>query len=70
MLSLRHVTLQQGGIYHSSRRREGWERLDRDAERGLVNGIVETQVGQVVFGSQSEGILEWQYPKLLAVIKT
>jgi len=57
------VTLQHGGIYHSSVGREGWERLDGDAERGRMNGIVETQAGKVVFGSQSEGILEWRNAK-------
>jgi photosystem II stability/assembly factor-like uncharacterized protein len=54
------VTLQQGGIYFSSDGRGGWERLDRDAERSRMNGVVETQRGEVVFGSQSEGILKWR----------
>jgi len=63
------VALQQGGIYYSSGGREGWQRLDRDAELSRINGVVETQPGQVVFGSQSEGILGSQYPKPLAVIK-
>jgi photosystem II stability/assembly factor-like uncharacterized protein len=63
------VTMQQGGIYYSSDGRRDWERLDRDAELSRVNGVVETQAGPVVFGSQSEGILEWQYPQPMAVIK-
>ena len=57
------VMLQQGGIYLSSGGREGWQRLDRDAELSRIDGVVETQAGQVVFGSQSEGILAWQYPQ-------
>jgi hypothetical protein len=63
------VTLQQGGVYLSSGGREGWERLDRDAELSRINGVVETQAGQVVFGSQSEGILARQYPQPMAIIK-
>ena len=63
------VTLQQGGIYYSCGRHDGWQRLDRDAERGRIGGVLETQAGQVVFGSQSEGILAWQYPVPLAAIK-
>jgi hypothetical protein len=51
------VTLQQGGIFYSSGGRGSWERSDRDAERGRINSVVETQSGQVVFGSESEGIL-------------
>ena len=54
------VTLQQGGIYYSSEGRSGWERLDRDAERGRMNGVVETQAGELLFGSESEGILQWR----------
>lgn len=63
------VTLQQGGVYFSSDGHGGWERKDRDAERGRINGVAETQAGQLVFGSESEGILGWQYPKPLTVIK-
>jgi photosystem II stability/assembly factor-like uncharacterized protein len=63
------LTLQQGGIYHSSGGREGWQRLDRDSELSRINGVVETQSGNLVFGSQSEGILAWQYPQPKAVIK-
>ena len=54
------VTLQQGGIYSSSEGRSGWERLDRDAERSRMNGVVETQAGELLFGSESEGILQWR----------
>ena len=54
------VTLEQGGIYYSSVGSRSWERVDSDAERGRINGLAETQTGTVVFGSQSEGILEWR----------
>jgi len=57
------VTLQQGGIFYSSGGRDRWERLDRDAERSRINGVVQSQTGTVLFGSQSEGILEWQPAK-------
>ena len=57
------VTLQQGGIFYSPGGRDRWERLDRDAERSRINGAVQSQPGTVIFGSQSEGILEWRAAK-------
>jgi hypothetical protein len=57
------VTLKQGGIYYSPDGRGSWERIDRDAERSRISGLVETQTGQVVFSSQSEGILRWNGAK-------
>jgi photosystem II stability/assembly factor-like uncharacterized protein len=57
------ITLEQGGIYYSPDGRGSWGRIDRDAERSHISGLVETQTGQVVFSSQSEGILRWNGAK-------
>jgi photosystem II stability/assembly factor-like uncharacterized protein len=54
------LALEQGGMYYSPDGRTGWERIDRDTERGRISGMVETQTGAVVSGSESEGILEWR----------
>jgi len=51
------VTLEQGGVYISSDGTGNWTRLDRDAERGQMNGFVEIRPGELLFGSQSEGLL-------------
>ncbi len=53
------VSLQEGGVYASPDGLGNWSRLDRDAERGRMNGLVETQPGLLLFGSQSEGLLRW-----------
>ena len=53
------VTLKQGGIYYSPDGRGSWQRIDRDAERSRINGLMETEPGRVLFGSQSEGVLQW-----------
>ncbi|HKM66919.1 MAG TPA: hypothetical protein VJX70_07120 [Candidatus Acidoferrum sp.] len=57
------VALPEGGMYASEDGMGNWNRVDEDAERGRVTGVVETQPGQFVFGSQSEGVLLWQTPK-------
>jgi photosystem II stability/assembly factor-like uncharacterized protein len=57
------VTLEQGGIYYSPDGRGGWERIDRDAERSRITGLAETEPGQLLFGSESEGILQWRLAK-------
>ncbi len=54
------VALTEGGSYASPDGVGNWERIDADSERGRVTGMVETQPGQIVFGSQSEGVLSWQ----------
>lgn len=53
------VTLAQGGVYASPDGMGNWMRLDQDVERGRMNGLVETLPGQLLFGSQSEGLLRW-----------
>lgn len=53
------VTLEQGGVFASQDGLEKWKRADQDAERSRISGIVETQPGQFLFGSQSEGVLLW-----------
>jgi hypothetical protein len=51
------ATLAEGGVYTSPDGTGGWTRLDEDAEHSRMNGVVETQPGAFVFGSQSEGAL-------------
>jgi len=54
------VTLSRGGVYASPDGLRSWERIDEDAERSRISGLFETQPGQILFGSQSEGILLWR----------
>jgi photosystem II stability/assembly factor-like uncharacterized protein len=56
------VTLSQGGMYASPDGHGNWTRIDDDAERSRISGLVETQPGQILLGSQSEGILLWRRP--------
>jgi photosystem II stability/assembly factor-like uncharacterized protein len=51
------ATLREGGMYVSRNDGRTWERMDQDAERGRSTGLVETQPGVLVIGSQSEGVL-------------
>jgi len=51
------ATLRDGGMYVSRDAGKTWERVEQDAERGRFTGIVETQPGVLVSGSQSEGVL-------------
>ena len=51
------ATLAEGGVYSSPDGTGDWTRLDQDAERSRMNGVVETRPGAWVFGSQSEGAL-------------
>ncbi len=53
------VTLVQGGIYVSRDGGVSWVRIDKDAQHGRITGVVETQPGRIVLGSQSEGVLQW-----------
>jgi photosystem II stability/assembly factor-like uncharacterized protein len=58
------VTLEQGGVYLSPDGTGSWTRLDQDAERSRMSGMVQTNARQLVFGSQSEGVLKWESPAL------
>lgn len=53
------VTLGQGGIYRSVSGLANWKRLDQDAERSRLTGFAEVGPGEVLVGSQSEGVLLW-----------
>ena len=53
------ASLHDGGVYVSRDGGKSWDRIDQDAERGRTTGIVETQPGVLLVGSQSEGILRW-----------
>jgi photosystem II stability/assembly factor-like uncharacterized protein len=57
------VTLAQGGVYRSASRFADWQRQDRDAERSRMAGMVEVGPGEVLLGSQSEGVLYWHNPE-------
>ena len=54
------VTLAAGEMYVSPDGLGNWKRIDEGTERGRVSGLVETLPGQIVFGSQSEGVLLWR----------
>ena len=56
------ATLRQGGIYLSRDDGATWTRLDADAEKGRVTGLVATGPGVIVIGSQSEGVLQLELP--------
>lgn len=56
------ATLRQGGIYLSRDEAATWTRLDGDAEKSSVTGLVATDPGIVVVGSQSEGVLQLELP--------
>ncbi len=53
------ATLREGGMYVSTDDGNSWLRVDREAERSRFVGLVETDPGTVVIGSQSEGVLIW-----------
>jgi photosystem II stability/assembly factor-like uncharacterized protein len=56
------AVIEQAGVYVSADAIGNWSRLDQDAERGRINGLVETGPHQLLFGSQSEGLLQWDGP--------
>lgn len=58
------ATLRDGGMYVSHDEGTSWHREDRDAELSRYVGLVETGPGTVTIGSQSEGILIWNYTHL------
>ena len=53
------ASLREGGMYTSTDGGISWVRVDHDAERSRFVGLVETDPGIVVIGSQSEGVLIW-----------
>jgi photosystem II stability/assembly factor-like uncharacterized protein len=52
------VSERDGGLYISRNEGKTWTRADQDAERGRFTGLVATQDGGVLVGSQSEGLLK------------
>ncbi len=54
------ATLREGGMYVSYDNGKAWRRADRDTERSRFVGLVETEPGSLVIGSQTEGLLVWQ----------
>ncbi len=57
------VTLGQGGLYRSADGQGSWTRLDRDAERSHLMGLAGVGRGEILVGSQSEGVLYWHGPE-------
>lgn len=53
------VSRQEGGLYISEDRGKSWQRVDQDAERGRITGIVALPSGGWLIGSQSEGLLKY-----------
>ena len=51
------ASLGQGGVYFSRDEGMNWNRVDEDAERGRTTGLVHIGQGNVIVGSQSEGVL-------------
>ncbi|MGB2635180.1 MAG: hypothetical protein WAM58_14720 [Candidatus Acidiferrum sp.] len=49
-----------GGLYVSQDAGNSWQRVDRDAERGKFTGLVAMPGGELLAGSQSEGLLQLQ----------
>jgi photosystem II stability/assembly factor-like uncharacterized protein len=54
------ATLREGGVYFSHDAAKTWTRLDSDAQRGRTAGLVAIEHGNVLVGSQSEGILRFE----------
>jgi hypothetical protein len=51
------ASLRQGGIYLSQDEGLNWMRVDSDAERGRITGLVQIGQGFVIVESQREEVL-------------
>jgi photosystem II stability/assembly factor-like uncharacterized protein len=51
------IPMKAGGIYVTRDQGKNWERLDSDAQAGLINGIAADGQGGYFTGSKNEGIL-------------
>ena len=51
------VSERDGGLYISRDSGASWKRVDGDAERSYVTGLVGLREGTILVGSQSEGLL-------------
>lgn len=52
------VSERDGGLYVSQNNGVSWNRVDQDAERSSITGLVRTPNAAVLAGSQSEGLLQ------------
>jgi photosystem II stability/assembly factor-like uncharacterized protein len=57
------VSEQDGGLYLSRDDGSSWERIDQDGERGRCAGLVRTETGALLVGSQREGLLRLEPEK-------
>jgi len=57
------VSERTGGLYLSSDQGASWARMDQDAERGRLAGMVSLDPGDVLVGSQQEGLLRLRLPR-------
>jgi len=55
------VTERDGGVYVSADKGVSWTRIDQDGQRGTFTGLAVVD-GAVLAGSQSEGLLRWNWP--------
>ena len=53
------VSERTGGLYLSLNQGASWNRVDQDAERGRFAGLVNLGNGNILAGSQAEGLLRW-----------
>ena len=57
------ASLREGGFYVSRDSGKTWTRQDQDEERSRFTGLLETDDGVLLIGSQSEGVLRWRSPE-------
>jgi photosystem II stability/assembly factor-like uncharacterized protein len=57
------VSEREGTLYISEDAGKTWKRADQDAERGRFTGLAVTQDGEILAGSQSEGLLRIRLEK-------
>jgi photosystem II stability/assembly factor-like uncharacterized protein len=58
------IPMKAGGLYLTRDRGRSWERLDSDAEAGVITGIAADGHGGYLMGSKNEGILHFTPPAL------